>query len=301
MNDATTADLDKLNIEATQSAKPYMANFAWPTVLFVLFILTGFIVNIWAFIQGLIPMWLATVILGIFTYFAYTPLHEAVHSNIHGKHSKLRWLNELCGYLVAPLIAVSFISHRYEHFAHHGFLNQPGKDPDLVVGEMHKGFVHILLYSLKFLWLQNRYFVSHHWDTASLKKRLIYSEEIIYMFGWRIALIALIPSWQLAFVIIVGFLAGGMFTAYWFAFRPHYPNESQERYKDTTTLLVPGWMKPLEWFWLGQNYHPVHHLFPRVPFYQYKKVHQKIMPALKAHGTPMTSIFDPLPKKSSAH
>ena len=291
-----TASLDQLNIEAATTAKKYMANFAWLTVLFVMAIVGCFILNLTAFIQGLIPFWLATINLAILTYFAYTPLHEAVHGNIHGKHSKWKWLNELCGFAVAPLIALSFTSHRYEHFAHHGFINQPGKDPDLIVKGMEKGYLYIFPYSLKFLWLQNQYFVSHHWSNVNQKKRLTYLAEVIFSLGWRVTLLVLFPSWELAFVIIIGFFAGGMFTAYWFAFRPHHPNDDQARYTNTTSLIMPKWMKPFEWFWLGQNLHPVHHLFPRVPFYLYHRVHREIMPVMKAHGTPMVGIFDGLPK-----
>jgi hypothetical protein len=33
----------------------------------------------------------------------HTPLHEAVNGNIHGGRDRLGWLNDLCGYRVAPL------------------------------------------------------------------------------------------------------------------------------------------------------------------------------------------------------
>jgi hypothetical protein len=57
------------------------------------------------------------------------------------------------------------------------------------------------------------------------------------------------------------------------------------------SLIMTWWMRPLEWFWFGQNLHSIHHLFPRVPFYRYHELHRRIEPAMRAHGTPMIGIF----------
>ena len=61
--------------------------------------------------------------------------------------------------------------------------------------------------------------------------------------------------------------------------------------KSASSLLMPVWMKPLEWFWLGQNLHSIHHLFPRVPFYRYHALHRRIEPIMRAHGTPILGVF----------
>ncbi|MDX1757034.1 MAG: fatty acid desaturase [Marinobacter sp.] len=58
---------------------------------------------------------------------------------------------------------------------------------------------------------------------------------------------------------------------------------------------MPRWMKPLEWFWLGQNLHSIHHLFPRVPFYRYHALHRQIEPVMRAHGTPIIGAFSRQP------
>ena len=58
---------------------------------------------------------------------------------------------------------------------------------------------------------------------------------------------------------------------------------------------MPRWMKPFEWFWLGQNLHSIHHLFPRVPFYRYHALHREIEPIMRAHGTPIVGIFSRRP------
>lgn len=81
-----------------------------------------------------------------------------------------------------------------------------------------------------------------------------------------------------------GLLGRRVFTAYWFAYRPHLPYAEPARYRNTNSLIMPAWMKPLEWFWLGQNLHSVHHLFPRVPFDRYHALHRRIELATPRKG-----------------
>ncbi|MBT8449957.1 MAG: fatty acid desaturase [Gammaproteobacteria bacterium] len=272
-----------------------MAKFAWPTVLFVAFIIVAYILNLLLFVQGGLAAWQSTLIMGALTYFAYTPLHEAVHNNINGKHKSLKWLNDLCGHLVAPLIAVSYISHRYEHLTHHAFTNDSDKDPDIIMQGMQKGPHAVLFVALHFLWIQNSYVAKHHWHKASRKERTIYVAEIAFSLGWRVAFLVWAGNLSAVIVVIAGFLLGGMFTAYWFAYRPHLPYNKQGRYVDTASMVAPKWLKPVEWFWLGQNLHTIHHLFPRIPFYRYHSVFKQIKPIMQAYGTPVIGIFNRKP------
>lgn len=284
-------DLTVLNKQAIASAKHYMGHVAWPTVLLVAATLIGFVANLTLFALGAIPAWVALPVLGALTYMAYTPLHEAVHGNIHGGQERWQWLNDLCGYLVAPLIAIPYASHRLEHFTHHRYTNQPDKDPDYMVSGMGGGLLPALATVVRFLGVQNSFFVKQHWVSASRKDRIVYCLEVLVSVGWRVGFVVVVDQpWTLV-VIVVGYLLGGFFTAYWFAYRPHIPYQDPKRYRNTSSLIMPRWMKPLEWFWLGQNLHSVHHLFPRVPFYQYHALHREIEPVMRAHGTPIIGIF----------
>lgn len=291
-------DLNALNREAITAAKRYMGDVCWPTVGLVIVVLLGFVANLALFVTGVISPWLATLVLAALTYMSYTPLHEAAHGNIHGKHDSLRWLNDLCGYLVAPLIAVPYASHRLEHFTHHRYTNQPEKDPDYMISGMGKGPLGAFLTVLKFLWVQNTFFVSKHWQSASRKERMIYCAEVSVSLGCRIVFLSLVDVPGVWWVVLLGYIMGGWFTAYWFAYRPHIPYQDPARYRNTNSLLIPAWMKPLEWFWLGQNLHSIHHLFPRVPFYRYHALHRDIEPILRAQGTPIVGIFsrEPMPE-----
>src|SRR5690554_7349843 len=273
-----------------------MGHVAWPTVALTAFVVVLFVANLVLFAQGLIPAWLALSIMAVLTYLSYTPLHEAAHRNINGSNEGLAWLNNLCGYLVAPMIAVPYASHRLEHFTHHRYTNQPDKDPDFLISGMGKGPFSALLTVLKFLWVQNTFFARQHWGNASRREKVIYCAELFVSFGWRILFLSLVSQSGAMVVVLVGYLIGGAFTAYWFAYRPHLPYKEPKRYRNTNSLIMPTAMKPLEWFWLGQNLHSIHHLFPRVPFYRYHALHREIEPVLRAHGTPIIGIFNRRPQ-----
>lgn len=284
-------DLNALNKQAVAAAHQHMGHIAWPTIALTGIVVIAYISHLILFANGLVAVWAAIPIMAILTYMSYTPLHEAVHGNIHGRHEQLSWLSKLCGYLVAPLVLIPYASHRHEHFTHHRYTNHPDKDPDFVINGLSKGYGNAFLTIFKFLWMQNAFFVHHHWRSASLMERSIYCLELSMSIGWRVAFIALVDQPGTALVILLGFSLGGFCTGYWFAYRPHLPYQESKRYKNTNSLIMPKWMKPFEWLWLGQNLHSIHHLFPRVPFYRYNVLHHEIEPILRAHGTPIIGVF----------
>lgn len=293
---ASQPDLKALNKQAIAAALPYMGQVAWPTVWLTLSVVIAYVANLVLFAYGTTPAWLATVIMAVMTYLSYTPLHEAAHGNINGRNESLSWLNDLCGYIVAPLINIPYASHRHEHFTHHRYTNIAEKDPDFVVQGLGKGVVMAVITIFRFLWIQNAFFGLDRWATASAKDKIIYCLELVFSIGWKVAFILWVDQPGTAIVILLGYITGGYFTGYWFAYRPHLPYEESTRYRNTNSLIMPRWMKPLEWFWLGQNLHSVHHLFPRVPFYHYPALHREIEPILRAHGTPIIGIFDRQPQ-----
>jgi beta-carotene hydroxylase len=288
-------DERSLNKQAIASAKHYMGKVAWPTIALTSVVVSAFIGCLALFASGSLSPWAALVACSALTYLSYTPLHEAAHGNIHGQNGRLKWLNDLCGYLVAPIIAIPYASHRIEHFTHHRYTNQPDKDPDFLVSGMRGGLIAVFTTGLRFLWVQNSFFIKQGWGSASIKERVVYTMEVALSVGWRVAYLSLVEQPGVFYVVILGYFAGGLFTAYWFAYRPHHPYDSTERYRNTNSLIMPAWMKPLEWFWLGQNLHSIHHLFPRVPFYKYHALHRDIEPILRAQGTPIISIFSRTP------
>lgn len=286
---------------ADKTARKYVGGIGNPTLALLLASYVGFAGSIFLFGFDIISPFLATLLVAVFTYFSYTPLHEAVHSNIHGGNENFRWLNDACGYLGGQLIAVSYRSHRLEHFAHHRHTNVVNKDPDIIISSFAKGPLHALFAALGFLGLQNSYLAKNYWKKVSNRERAIYCLEIITLIGWRVLLIVCLIAFfatgllETLTVILGGYYIGAFFTVYWFAYRPHHPYNKQKRFENTASLIMPRWLRFIEWFWLGQNLHSIHHLYPRVPFYRYRALHNEIEPTLRSHQTPIIGIYSRRP------
>jgi len=70
---------------------------------------------------------------------------------------------------------------------------------------------------------------------------------------------------------------------YLFAYLTHKPHEVHERYRDTNVFWVKGKiLEPIaNWLYMFQNFHLIHHLFPRIPFYLYPKAFRSLKPVLE--------------------
>lgn len=143
---------------------------------------------------------------------------------------------------------VPFSTHKVEHFTHHRYTNQPDKDPDYVVSGMRDGFFAFLVCGFRFLWIQNTFLFRDYWPTAPRRVKAAYIAEVLFAIGWRVAFITLVARENAWALLLFGYLAGAFFVAYWFAYRPHLPYPDSTRYRNTNSLIMPGWMKPLEWF-----------------------------------------------------
>ena len=72
---------------------------------------------------------------------------------------------------------------------------------------------------------------------------------------------------------------------FFFAYLVHEPHAHTERYRDTNIFRVQGVLAPLvNWLYFFQNYHLIHHLFPRIPFYLYPQAYEDLEPVLEREG-----------------
>ena len=121
---------ENLNLQALESAKHYMGDFAWPTAVLGVAIFVAYLATPLLVVSGHLALLPGMLLMSLLTYAAYTVLHEAAHGTISGSHSSLRWVNELMGYLAAWVIMIPLTAHRHEHLAHHRHTNDPDKDPE---------------------------------------------------------------------------------------------------------------------------------------------------------------------------
>lgn len=280
--------LDVQDQKARKIAKTYMGDVAWPTVMLGCAVFAGYFTTPLLVANEILPLFVALPIMVLLTYAAYTVMHEAAHGSINGSQTSLRWLNELMGYLAGLVFMVPLTAHRHEHLAHHRNTNDPENDPDYPVSGISESGLRAVKITLSLLWSNYQYYIKHRWSCAPKSQNLRFCLEIVFAVGVRLAFMAQ-GLWFEGFVLFfLGGLGGAVLLMYLFAYLPHRPYNTTERYENTATFVIPGVFGTLVTvLWGFQNYHSIHHLFPRVPFYKYRAVFDDIEETMAAKRAPV--------------
>ena len=137
-------------------------------------------------------------------------------------------------------------------------------------------------------WYQYAYYFANRWGRGPRSQDITLCLEVFAVLAPRLALVAAGFALEGLALFIVAWAAGITLLLYLFAYVVHTPHEAVGRYVDTSTILVPGALgKLVTWLWVYQNYHSIHHLFPRVPFYRYPALFADIEPIMVARGAPV--------------
>ena len=271
---------NQLEREAAQISKRHSGMIAFPTIGLALLIFCLYIFVLFMFASGYLGPLISTLLLGILTFASYTPLHEAVHGNVGGIKTKYKWLDYVVGLLMSPLISIPFNSHKKEHLAHHAHTNSD-EDPDVHLQNMFESVKDCYRETLRAIKTQNTFVMDNFTRT-----------EIAVTIGWRL-LFVLSTGLGSVPVLFFGWFSGAFLTTFLFSYLPHQPFKDAARWKNTNIQLFS-----VRWFenlMFKQNLHAVHHLFPRVPFYNYRKVFDKLEPTMRKKETPIIDIINRRP------
>lgn len=282
-------DTKKLDREAAQVAMRFMGVFAWKTVLLasVLFFAYGAILV--AAATGQMGLIAAFALQSVVVYAVYTVLHEAVHGNVAGNGNGFQWLNSLAGHVSGWILLIPFKVHKAEHFAHHRSTNDVDVDPDHVFAG--RSPVDVFSKSLKTVAIQYSFYFRNVWPKASTGERVSVLADVTMMLGGRVLLAAFGFPLEVLVLTVLANIVGNYITVVFFAWLVHHPHSETGRYVDTAVYVFPKWLDGvITWLWLFQNYHAIHHLFPRVPFYEYKKVFSEIRPIMVERGAPIREV-----------
>jgi beta-carotene hydroxylase len=86
--------------------------------------------------------------------------------------------------------------------------------------------------------------------------------------------------------LIPHFIATAMII-FFFGYLVHDP-KAMERFRDSRILLFKGkFAGTIDQLWFFQNFHLIHHLYPRVPYYKYRKLFNELRPVLEKAGSPI--------------
>lgn len=289
--EAKMNDSNELDLQALESAKTYMGRFAWPTVLLGTGVFVGYVATPILVVSGQLSLLAGFCLMSVLAYAAYTVLHDAAHGSISGSHRSLRWLNELMGYLAAWVVMIPLTAHRHEHLAHHRHTNDAEGDPDYIVGSLTKSPWSAVQVAIRVLSKQFTYYFNERWSRAPRSQNLYLCLEIAAALAPRLAFLVA-GFWVEGLVLFVlAEIVGVVILLYLFAYIVHKPHESVGRYVDTSTIVARGPAgKIVSLLWGYQNYHSIHHLFPRVPFYTYPALFEDIEDVMRKKGAPIYTI-----------
>lgn len=282
---------DALDRQAAASARKYMGKLAWPTVILGLVMGASYLALVAMVITNFLSLWIAVPLVAAVTYLSYTVLHESVHGSIAGNNESLRWLNKALGYLAAWITMIPLTAHRHEHIAHHRHANDEVHDPDFHIGRMGDSLLAPVHAGLKAWVRQLDYYARNRWSRAPVNERVQLGLEVAAALAPRLAVVAAGYWVEGIALFCVAWLIGAIVLLYLFAYIVHRPHEEVGRYIDTSTVLLPPSLNALlSWLWMYQNYHSIHHLFPRVPFYKYAELYRDIEEVMEAKRAPVYSV-----------
>lgn len=276
--------------QALTKVKPYQGMVAWPTVILAIGIAGAFVTVCTLGTLGIIPLWLGLILNTLILYADQTPLHEACHGNIAGRDSKWLWMNHLVGYVAGTILLHEYQAFRYMHLAHHRNTNDPDLDPDHWVAV--KNPFKVAWRCLTIVFWYHDYFWKHiafHAHIPGMRPLTIHI-MVVHMLYYGVAIgLSLMGYWREVLMLwIFPHILGSALIIYFFAYLTHKPHEVFERYRDTNIFWVRGKIiEPVvNALYLFQNFHLIHHLFPRIPFYNYGGAFRDLKPILdkeKAH------------------
>ncbi|MEZ5504579.1 MAG: fatty acid desaturase [Gammaproteobacteria bacterium] len=258
---------------------------AWPTVILLWSSQIAVGLVWYGVLTGQLSLWLGCVINVVAYYALFTPAHDSMHKAV----SRKGWINDLVlyqtsfGYL--PFTSGKLLG--LMHMQHHRFANDRlDPDHDLVKHWSNALFLWFFWdFRYLYVYLKNRADYPPT-NVARAVIELIVGLSIMGVVAWYFPIETLvlwfIPTRIMVWLICLVFM-----------YLPHVPHtvkDSEAPYQ--ATLMREGWGWLLTPLMMYQNYHLVHHLYPTVPFYRYKKVwdaagtfHESQRPAkVKAFG-----------------
>jgi ferredoxin-NADP reductase/fatty acid desaturase len=259
---------------------------AWGTLLLFFGIITGYTLVISGALAGIIPYPVAILVCGYFAFASFTVLHDAGHGSIFKMGSRFKRLEVLIGWAASiPMLVAPFRLFQKIHDRHHAFTNDPERDPDYFGDNKH--ILTVLAHSY---YIPFKYHVLSATKLKHLKIfRDTYPSTIVYfsfMLGGLLTLVLNGFALEILCFAILPNLIAILLLVMFFDYIPHQPNSSLARYQNTRIFTGGLWNALL----FGQNYHLIHHLYPRLPWYKYQEVFNRILPDLERKQAPIEQI-----------
>jgi beta-carotene hydroxylase len=179
------------------------------------------------------------------------------------------------GHGAALLLGFSFPVFTRVHLQHHAHVNDPENDPDHIVSTFGplwliapRFFYHEVFFFQRALWRGNE-LVAWALERATF--------VLIVLAAIKFDFLPFIFNCWFAPALMVGVTLG-----LFFDYLPHRPFQSRSRWHNAR--VYPS--RLMNWLIMGQNYHLVHHLWPSIPWFEYRPAYLATRHLLDAKGSP---------------
>ncbi len=284
MQNIESPDLEQRYATVWQEHMP--KEVAWGTVLLALAVLAGYVLVIPAAIMGFVPYWLATLLCGYLAFASFTVGHDAGHGAIIRSGSALKPMEDVLGWMsTLPLLATSYRLFQKIHDRHHSFTNDPDRDPDYLQGD--KGWLQLALglgiIPFRYNWLA----VTRFGKDKAMQDAYL-PTVIFFVVAWGSLAALAIAGYgkEVLFFCLLPLLIANFLLITFFDYVPHHPHKSLDRFQ--ASRIYPSNLLNILLF--GQNYHLIHHLYPKLPWYKYKAVYEQIQPYLESKDSAIDRI-----------
>ncbi|MGB1581132.1 MAG: fatty acid desaturase [Nevskiales bacterium] len=253
-------------------------DIAWPTVLMLAAGLAVIIVTDILGVMGYWPLWLCAIINGLAGYLMFSAAHDAIHRAVSTNTRLNDWVGRLSLLPLSPMASLGLF--RWGHIQHHRYAVDE-KDPDRWSYEGPKW-----LLPMKWMLIDIWYFfyvigskdkVAYKHLRTTLKITAVSLSIIGGLiwagYGMEVLMLWFVPS------RIASLLLG--FAFFWLPHEPHDVSQAEHFTRSSTIRVGYEWlMSPLLQY---QNFHLIHHLHPRTPFYNNGKVWHLLENNLRKH------------------
>ncbi len=234
--------------------------------------------SIWEWYQGTWPLPMLVGCAFLALHMEGTVIHDACHNAAHPN----RWINQAMGHGAAILLGFSFPVFTRVHLQHHSHVNDPKNDPDHIVST----FGPVWLIAPRFFYHEYFFFERKLWRKFELMQwgleRSLFISIVIA--GIKYDFMNVIYNLWFGPALMVGVTLG-----IFFDYLPHRPFLSRNKWKNAR--VYPS--KAMNILIMGQNYHLVHHLWPSIPWFEYKAAYERTKPLLDSKGSPQRmGIFE---------
>lgn len=223
----------------------------------------------WALVAG--GVFLSAIALNAFVLLLHEGMHQTLFANVHVN----RWVSVALGF---PVL-MSFSAYQVLHLRHHTYLGDP-RDPDDYANYSKRPRLVWLMHFIRlaagaFLYLLFIPVLALRHAAPGQRRRIV--EEyallavVIALVAWLIPDEVILWCWFLP-VVVVGYMTNLR------GFTQHGITDAAD------PLLASRTMKPnplVAFCLLNENYHLEHHLFPEVPSYHLRDLHELIWPRLE--------------------